>query len=423
MRIRSCLRHIGMFVTLASIVATASARPVAIRAARWLDVDSGRIQSPATLVVDGARIASVNPDQLPPDSDVIDLGDATLLPGLMDMHIHLMDEPGADWIRQRAYETQATWALRAARNARSALLNGFTTVRDLGSSGFVDVALMHATDDGWVDGPRVFPVGHYITSTGGHCDLTGFAPGILERGPEQGVADGPEEIQKAVRYQIKHGAKWIKMCATGGILSFDATVGAQQYSEAELRAGVEEARRHGLRVAAHAHGTEGILAAIRAGVASVEHGTMLNAEAIKLMKEHGTWLVPQAHFEDEGEDLSAMEPAIRKKAEMLASIARHSIEMAIKAGVKIAFSTDGPLPGNDPGREFISLVKRGMTPVQAIQSATIRAAELLETTDRGRLAPGLLADIVAVPGDPTQQIEVMKDVRFVMKGGRIYKRP
>lgn len=394
-----------------------------LRAARMLDVVSGQIRVPGLIVVEGGRIRDLNPPTPPANATVIDLGDATLLPGLMDMHTHLMDEPGADWLRQRAYETPATWTLRAARNARQTLMNGFATVRDLGSSGFVDVALMRAIDAGWVDGPRVVPVGHYITSTGGHLDLTGFAPGILERGPEAGVADGPDEIQKAVRYQIKHGAKWIKMCATGGVTSYDASVGAQQYSEAELRAGVEEAKRHGLRVAAHAHGTEGILASIRAGVASIEHGTMITPEAIQMMKERGTWLVPQGHLADEGQDLSGMEPLMRKKAESLAPTARKSIEMAIKAGVKIAFSTDGPMKNNDPWREFASLVKRGMTPVQAIQSATIRAAELLEVEDRGRLAPGLLADIIAVSGDPTQRVEAMKEVLFVMKGGKVYRNP
>ncbi|MDP3293949.1 MAG: amidohydrolase family protein [Nevskia sp.] len=313
MKLRSSLRIVGALMALTLVMPATAAQAVVLHAARRLDVESGRIRSPATVVVNGDRIASLDPKSLPEDSTVIDLGDVTILPGLMDMHIHLMDDPDADWIRERAYETQATWAFRAARNARLTLMNGFTTVRDLGSSGFVDVALMHATDDAWVDGPRVFPVGNYITSTGGHCDMTGFAPGILERGPEDGVADGAAEIQKAVRYPIKHGAKWIKMCATGGILSYDATVGAQQYSESELRAGVEEAARHGLRVAAHAHGTEGILAAIRAGVASIEHGTMLNAEGIRLRKERGIWLVPQAHFEDENEDRSSMEPMMRAK--------------------------------------------------------------------------------------------------------------
>lgn len=422
MNVRSHIRLIGALLLPCFVIPTTRAEPVVLRAARWLDVDTGQIRSPATVVVDGDRIARVDPGSVPENSTIVDLGDATLLPGLMDMHVHLMDDPDAAYIRARAYETPATWALRAARNARLALMNGFTTVRDVGSSGFVDVALMRATEDGWVEGPRVVPVGNPITSTGGHCDMTGFAPGILERGTN-GVADGPEEVQKAVRYQIKHGAKWIKICATGGVLSHDASVGAQQYSESELQAGVQEAARHGLRVAAHAHGTEGILAAVRAGVASVEHGTMLNGETIKLMKERGTWLVPQAHFEDEGVDRSSMEPAMRAKAEKLAPIARKSIEAAIRAGLKIAFSTDGPLHGNDPGREFVSLVRRGMTPVQAIQSATVRAAELLEVEDRGRLAPGLLADIVAVPGDPTQRIEAMQNVVFVMKGGKIYKRP
>jgi imidazolonepropionase-like amidohydrolase len=422
-------RTLSRVFFLTSILVLLSASSVlgqttVVRAARMLDVTSGEIRRPAVVVIEGDRIRSVNPTTVPNDATVIELGDATLLPGLMDMHIHLMDEDGTDWIRQRAYETPAMWALLGARNARLALLNGFTTVRDLGSTGFVDVALARATDKEWIDGPRIFPVGHYITTTGGHCDLTGFAPGILEQGPEAGVADGADEVIKAVRYQIKHGAKWIKMCATAGIFSFEGPVGAQQYSEVELRAGVEEARLHGLRVAVHAHGTDGIMASLRAGVASIEHGTMLTPEAIALMKERGVWLVPQAYLMDGGGlDPASLEPAVRQKLAEIGPIAKRSYEQAIRAGVKIAFSTDGPLPKNDPWREFVALVARGMTPLQAIQSATIRAAELLEVEDRGRLAQGLLADVVAVRGDPTQHIEAMQDVRFVMKGGKIYKRP
>jgi imidazolonepropionase-like amidohydrolase len=380
------------------------------------------VSAPGAIVIEGEHIRELNPNTLPTSAKVIDLGDATILPGLMDMHVHLMDDPGTGWIRQRAYETPAIWALRAARNARRALDHGFTTVRDVGSSGFVDVALARATSEGWIEGPRIVPVGHHVTITGGHCDLTGFAPGVLERGPKDGVADGADQVRQAIRYQAKHGAKWIKMCATAGVFSFESTVGAQQYSEEELRAGVEEAARHGMKVAAHAHGTEGILAAVRAGVASIEHGTMLNDETIRLMKARGTWLVPQAYIDD-AIDPGTLEPEVRRKLDYIRPISRRSLEQAIRAGLNIAFSTDGPLPNDDPGREFAALVARGMTPLQAVQAATVRAAELLGVADRGRLAPGLLADVVAVHGNPLERIGVMEDVRFVMKAGKIYKQP
>jgi imidazolonepropionase-like amidohydrolase len=404
------------------IAMPAMAQVTVVRAARLLDVETGRMSAPGAVVVEGERIREVNPKTLPAGARVIELGDATLLPGLMDMHVHLMDDPGTGWIRQRAYETPAVWALRAARNARRALGHGFTTVRDVGSTGFVDVALARATAEGWIDGPRVVPVGHYVTITGGHCDLTGFAPGVLERGPKDGIADGADQVRQAIRYQAKHGAKWIKMCATAGVFSFEGTVGAQQYSQEELQAGVEEAARHGMRVAAHAHGTEGILAAVRAGVASIEHGTMLDDEAIRLMKARGTWLVPQAYIDD-AIDPATLEPEVRRKLDYIRPISRRSLERAIRAGLKIAFSTDGPLPNDDPGREFAALVARGMTPLQAVQAATVRSAELLGVKDRGRLAPGLLADIIAVAGNPLVSITAMQDVRFVMKGGQPHKRP
>jgi imidazolonepropionase-like amidohydrolase len=406
--------------TLLSLSSGAIAQQKIVRAARLLDVASGRMIEPAVLVTSGDRIAAINPSVTPSGAEVIDLGDVTLLPGLIDAHLHLMDDPGTSWIRQRAYETPALWALRAARNAERTLLAGFTTVRDVGSTGFVDVAVGKATEAEWIRGPRVVPVGHYITTTGGHCDLTGFAPGVLERGPESGVADGPDEIRKAIRYQTKHGAKWIKMCATAGIFSFDRTVGAQQYSETELRAGVEEAALHGIRVAAHAHGTEGILAAIRAGVRSIEHGSILTDEAIQLMKSRGTWLVPQAYI-GQAIDPSTLEPAIRAKHDYINPIARRSLEKAIRAGVKIAFSTDGPLPNSDPGREFAALVQHGMTPLQSIQAATIRAAEMLESDDRGQLTPGKLADVIGVAGNPLQNIRAMENVVFVMKNGSLFK--
>ena len=393
---------------------------IVVRAARMLDVQTGRIVSPAVVVIEKDRIKSVNPASVP-SGQVIDLGNVTLLPGLMDMHTHLSFDIEGNWLHRAVTDTAGDYALRGARNARKTLLAGFTTVRDVGSGDFVDVALMRAIDQDFIPGPRMFPAGHAIGITGGHCDTTGYAPGVLEQGPESGVADGSEAALKAVRYQIKHGAKVIKVCATAGVLSLEGPVGAQQLSEVELRTIVEEAARHGLKVAAHAHGTEGIIAAVRAGVASIEHGSLLNEEAIRLMKERGTYLVPTTYL-GQAIKLDALPPAIRAKAEYILPLARQSLQLAIKSGVKIAFGTDAAVyPHGDNAKEFAVLVERGMTPADAIRTATVNAADLLGVSDRGKLAPGLLADIVAVPGNPLENVRVLEDVRFVMKGGQVYK--
>ncbi len=395
---------------------------IVLRAARMLDVRTGRIISPAVVIIEKDRIKSVNPATVPAGT-VVDLGDVTLLPGFIDMHTHLSGDLEGNWLNRSVTDSAGDNALRGARNARKTLMAGFTTVRDLGSSNFVDVALMRAIDQDFVPGPRIFPAGHSIGITGGHCDTTGYAPGVLERGPETGVADGPESALKAVRYQIKHGAKVIKVCATAGVLSLEGPVGAQQLSEIELRTIVEEATRHGLKVAAHAHGTEGIIAAVRVGVASIEHGSLLNDEAIKLMKERGTYLVPTSYLR-QAIRLDALPPQIRAKAEYISPRAAQSLQLAIKSGVKIAFGTDAAVyPHGDNAREFAVLVERGMTPADAIRTATVNATDLLGVSDRGNIAPGLLADIVAVPGNPLENIRVLEDVRFVMKGGQIYKRP
>ena len=395
---------------------------IVLRAARMLDVRSGRMVSPAVVVIEKDRIKSINPATVPA-ATVIDLGDVTLLPGFIDMHTHLSGDLEGNWLNRSVTDSAADNALRGARNARKTLMAGFTTVRDLGSSNFVDVALMRAIDQDFVPGPRVFPAGHAIGITGGHCDTTGYAPGVLERGPETGVADGPEAALRAVRYQIKHGAKVIKVCATAGVLSLEGPVGAQQLSEIELRTIVEEAARHGLKVAAHAHGTEGIIAAVRAGVASIEHGSMLNDEAVKLMKERGTYLVPTSYLA-RAIRLDVLPPPIRAKAESVLPLAGQSLKLAIRSGVKIAFGTDAAVyPHGDNAREFAVLVESGMTPVDAIRTATVNASDLLGVSDRGNIAPGLLADLVAVPGNPLENIRVLEDVRFVMKGGQIYKRP
>ena len=257
--------------------------------------------------------------------------------------------------------------------------------------------------------------------TGGHCDVTGFRPGVLEQGPEGGTADGPWEVVQAVRYQIKHGAQVIKVCATAGVLSLEGPVGAQQLSYEELKAIVDEASRHGLRVAAHAHGVEGIKAAIKAGVTSIEHGSILDDEAIAMMKERGTYLVPTTYLIDRI-NLAVLPALIRSKAETIMPLARASLKKAIAAGVKIAFGTDaGVYPHGENAGEFVVYTKLGMSPIDAIRTATTVAAEALGKTDRGTIAAGKLADLIAVPGDPVRDITATQHVSWVMVGGRIVR--
>ncbi len=395
--------------------------PTVVKAARMLDVVAGRMLQDVTVVVEGGWITAVNPSSTPPDAEVIDLGDRTLVPGLMDLHTHLSGQLGPDSFTQAVTDNQADAAFRATKYARITLLAGFTTVRDFG--GDVTVSLKHAVERGDVVGPRVVPSRNPLGITGGHCDITGFSPGILEQGPKDGVADGPWQVVQAVRYQIKHGAEVIKTCATAGVLSFEGPVGAQQYSEEEMTAMVEEAARHGVKVAAHAHGTEGIKAAVRAGVASIEHGSMLDDEAIELMKEHGTYLVPTTYLA-ERIDLDVLPPPVRRKAEEVLPLAIESVRRAIAAGVKIAFGTDAAVyPHGENAGEFVALVDRGMTPLEALRSATLYAADLLGKDDRGIIEVGRLADMVAMPGNPLEDISATQRIDWVMMGGRVYTHP
>lgn len=393
--------------------------PIVVRAARMVDVTTGQVVANPRIVVEGDRITAVNPAALPANARVIDLGNVTLLPGFIDAHTHLAGEIGPDMQIRPVVETEVDAAYRAARNGRTTVLAGFTTVRDFGGS--VTVALGKAVDRGDVVSSRVVPSRNALGITGGHCDVTGYAPGILEQGPKDGVADGPWEVVEAVRYQIKHGAQVIKTCATAGVLSMEGPVGAQQYTLEEMKAMVDEAARHGVKVAAHAHGTEGIKAAVRAGVASIEHGSMLDDEAIALMKERGTYLVPTTYLADRI-NLPVLPALIRQKAETVLPQMRESLRKAIAAGVKVAFGTDaGVFPHGENAGEFAVYVKLGMSPAEALRTATVHAAELLGTTDRGTLAPGKFADLIAVDGNPLEDITATQRVVYVMQGGKVLK--
>lgn len=419
----------GSFAVVVGLTPTATApayarqepQPIVIRAARMLDLAAGRMVANPVVVVQGDRISAVNPATPPRAARRIDLGDVTLLPGFIDLHTHLGSEISAQSFTRAVTSTEADYAFAAVANARKTVEAGFTTVRDFG--GDVTVALGKAVERGTIVGPRVIPSRNALGITGGHCDVTGFAPGILEGDPKRGVADGPWEVVQAVRYQIKHGAQVIKTCATAGVLSLEGPVGAQQYSQEELDAMVQEAARHGVKVAAHAHGKDGIKAAIRAGVATIEHGSELDDEAIAMMKQRGTYLVPTTYLVDRI-NLAVLPPLVRRKAETILPIAREGVRRAIAAGVRIGFGTDaGVYPHGENAGEFAVYVKLGMASVDALRSATVAATDALGLTDRGLIETGRLADLIAVPGDPLADIRVTERVSWVMVGGKVVKGP
>ena len=411
---------------IAAVAALASGAAVAatvITADGYVDVVAGEVVSPAVIVVEGETIAAINPETVPDGAKTIDLAGHILLPGLSDVHTHLAHEIGPGWQYEPVTMTATEHALRGVRNARTTLMAGFTTIRDLGSVGFVDVALMRAIDAGYFPGPRIIPVGHAIGITGGHCDTTGFRPGVVELGWRAGVADGADEVLKAVRYQIKHGARAIKVCATAGVLSFGAPVGAEQMTAEEMRAVVEEAERHGLKVAAHAHGTDGIIAAAEAGIHSIEHNSLMTRAAARIIKRAGTWVTPNLYL-SKAIPMDQLPPLIRGKAESIIPRMYDSFRIAVDMELKIAFGTDaGVFPHGLNAKEFAERVATGQSPADAIRSATIVNAELLGVDDRGRLQAGLLADIIAVQGSPLDDITRLEDVRFVMKGGKVYRGP
>ncbi|MEV2218563.1 amidohydrolase family protein [Nocardia vinacea] len=399
-----------------------------LKAAGLLDIDTGEIIRPGIVRIDGDRIVAVGASADEAD-EVIDLGDVVLLPGLMDMEVNLlMGGRGETGLASSVKDDPALRMLRAVGNARRTLRAGFTTVRNLGlfvkTGGYLlDVALGKAIDAGWIEGPRIVPAGHAITPTGGHLDPTtfsAFAPDVLKLTLEEGIANGVDEVRKAVRYQIKHGAQLIKICVSGGVMSLTGAPGAQHYSDEELRAIVDEAHRRGLKVAAHTHGAEAVKHAVEAGIDCIEHGFLIDDEAIKMMVAAGTWLVPTTRLAD-AMDVSKADPALQAKAAEMFPKARTSVRAAYEAGVKIAVGTDAPaIPHGRNADELVALVDRGMSPIDVLRAATVRAAELIDVTDRGRLAEGQLADIIGVPGDPLRDITVTQNVRFVMKGGKVH---
>lgn len=393
---------------------------IVLRAERLLDVVEGRMATDAAVVVRGKHIAAVDPERLPAEAEVIDLGDMTLLPGLIDVNTHPVapcpvDEPPDRSAWKRSFSLK-TFCARV--NARKALRAGFTTVRALNNRStypeLIYPALATASERGWVEAPHVVP-GAMVLSR-----ADALPPGLpIPPGPTFGAADGVSEVVAAVRHRVDQGAKVIKVRATAGFTTPDVLT----YSDKELRAIVAEAERLGVPVTAHAHGAPGIKAAVRAGVNSIVHGTFIDDEGIELMVEHGTWLIPTAEAADQiPPGFEHMDPDRQKAIKHMAAEGLPRHRKALEAGVKFAFGSDAPvLPHGENAREFRALIARGMSPLEAIRTATIHSAELLGLDDRGRIAEGLLADLVAVPGNPLDDPGVLRDVRFVMKAGRVYK--
>ncbi|MGA3089395.1 MAG: amidohydrolase family protein [Terriglobales bacterium] len=408
---------------LAAAQTAQAPKTVIIQAGRLLDVNTGKTLSHQTILIRGDRIASVGADTpVPAGAQVIDLSHATVLPGLIDAHTHITFTTNFGYSRLAISLPRE--ALNGARNARVTLEAGFTTIRNVGASGFTDVALRDAINAGDVPGPRMLVSGPALSITGGHCDdnLLPFEWHVQN----EGVADGVEAVQHKTREIIKYGADLIKICATGGVLSHGDNPQASQYTLEEMKAIVADAHRLGRKVAAHAHGAEGIRWASEAGVDSIEHGSYIDDAAIATMKKNGTYLVPTLYlmdwFFENAERIGTPAELIAKGHEVMPA-ARKNVARAFAAGVKVGFGTDAAVyPHGLNAHEFAVMVKLGLTPLQAIQAATVNDADLLGWSDKiGTLEPGKWADVVAVDGDPLADVTTLERVKFVMKGGEVVK--
>ena len=395
-----------------------------LTAARMLDVRSGKLVDNPQLVIRGGRIAAVGRvgDAVPEGARRVDLPGMTLLPGLIDMHTHLDSDPTYGGYTYLEYNDRF-WSMLAVKHAEATLQAGFTTVRNVGADAWNDIGLAQAVEAGKIAGPRIIGAAYAFGATGGHCDSTFFPPSMDEREPYN--ADTPDEARHAVRELRKYGAQVIKICATGGVFSRNTEPGQQQMTYEEMKAVADEAHQWGIRVAAHAHGASGIREAIRAGVDTIEHASLIDDAGIRLARERGAWLSMDIYnteyTQSEGRKNGVLEDNLRKDREV-ADIQRENFRKAHQAGVRMVYGTDaGIYPHGDNARQFAWMVRYGMTPVQAIQSATLNAAEALGRDDLGVLEAGRAADVIAVAGDPTRDVALLESVPFVMKGGQVSK--
>jgi imidazolonepropionase-like amidohydrolase len=416
-------------VALALLASAASAQTTLVHAGRLFDAASGRMLERQTIVIADGRVAAIEPGLRAPTEGqaLVDLSRLTVLPGLIDLHVHLSQEQSPDRSERFRLDPQ-DFSFRAAVYAKRTLDAGFTTVRDVGASDNLNVSLRNAIEGGWGEGPRIWTAAKSIATTGGHADPTNGVSMALrgDPGPKEGVIDGPQDAAKAVRQRYKDGADLIKITATGGVLSQARNSQNPQFTDQELAAIVATARDYGFKVAAHAHGAEGIKRAVRGGVDTIEHGTLLDDEGIKLMKQKGTWLVATitaGKWTAEKAKIDGFFSAlVRPKAAEIGPKIQATFGRAYKAGVRIAYGTDtGVSEHGRNGQEFRYMVEAGMPAAEAIQAATVRAAEALGRDDVGLLAPGRYADLIAVDGDPLADVGQLEQVTFVMKGGKVEK--